>query len=1551
MSLKALQRRAQVEIARRFPGGKAEIHNGTHVHLDLPGWGKAPGLPPPPEGFEAVTATGEAHDGDTFKLSDGRNARLFGADAPELKQQGRRADGSLVPLGILSRDYMQGEVPGLQFKPTGRESWGRPEGTFGPTDPTLGMLRRGHGIAAPEHLEGSPQFGPYLEQERRARQNLLGIHGTNAETPEQFRKKDGPWKGAEPGEWGQGQAIFGDEPTPFQGLRPEIAEGYLAIWNDPNSKPEDLIAYAKANGFEISESDTRKRYEQRFSEGDVPDAAVDYAAAPKPLIDPGDGATGAAVRGVADPINFIDEFGAIADTLGVPTFEGPRENVWNSDRRFGDILWNNIDQNRAIIGHDDEHHWGARFGGQIASALAIPGLGARGVGTAAYKGVIEAGGSKFAAEWAARQAIGRRMAAIGGGEGGAAGAGAGEGGVIDRLPDAAQGALLGTAGGMALGEAARGGANLVRRLRNRPGGAETPAGGHLPPAAPVESPPSAASEGLTGGVPPIAPEMLQRVNGGAAMRADDAVPELVSDPVRQRDYLMVDGERIPPPPPGFVAEPIGRTQQMGERLTPEQMAALAEDVDPASVLPRPANMIEDLSEAAAANPGRFAEVEAPDERDALEVIKVKTAKGGTVNWRGPLSLSSAIRQMGGLRDTDGGLRALDLTNKPRRLPFGGNEAMLGRLINPENGRTVDEMTEALWEEGWFPLEREQPTPDLLKDLLRREQFGEPYYHPEALPMVERFDQTQADRFAIEQRADEGAPLVEERGHSINLDDLVANTPPVSAYEDAPRLTGKIGNINLDRLEKPGDVSQLIRQISQRVGGFDAAQRGRITHDETRRLAQEMGLKPEQLLKRRQGQALNAEEAYAARALVQRSRETVGRLAKRAVGGSDDDKLTFRKAWLKHVALEEQIAGATAEAGRLLSQFRMAASAGDAGGEAVRAYLKAGRGKESIEDAAEAIIDLMEDPAKASHFMREAVKPRWRDKINELWINSLLSGPRTHVVNFVGNSLTTALSFPELALTAGIGKLTRSADRAFFREVGARAVGLGDASVEALRAMRKAFATGEPSDAVTKVEAAHHRAIGGKVGHVLRTPTRALTAADEFWKTLLRSAETRQLAYRKAAVEAKDAGDLRDRYAELVRNPPDDIRKRADAAARYYTFQKPLGEAGRGVQQVSNNWVGGKLVLPFVRTPINLLKFAGERSMLGILMPEVRAAIKAGGRARDEAFAKILLGSGLSTAAMVAALDGRISGAGPSDPRERAAWLETNQPYSIKVGDQWVSYARFDPVSTLFGVAADVAEIGKWATVRELDVIALETATAIAKNLTNKTWLSGLSDAFDVLSDPERYGKNYVQRLAGSVAVPSLVNQASQSTDEYLRDARTILDGIKARVPVLSESVSPRLNVWGEPIERGNSVGPDLVSPFYAKQASRDPMKREMARIRAPLSMPQRAIFVDGKRVKLTQEQFARYVQLSGQPAKQYFSEFIKSPVWKHMTDDERREEVKESLAGFRDAARDELKRLYPELRGKSLPPPPAGARAAKSSNAAGDEFVIPPPPDGFELAQ
>jgi hypothetical protein len=71
----------------------------------------------------------------------------------------------------------------------------------------------------------------------------------------------------------------------------------------------------------------------------------------------------------------------------------------------------------------------------------------------------------------------------------------------------------------------------------------------------------------------------------------------------------------------------------------------------------------------------------------------------------------------------------------------------------------------------------------------------------------------------------------------------------------------------------------------------------------------------------------------------------------------------------------------------------------------------------------------------------------------------------------------------------------------------------------------------------------------------------------------------------------------------------------------------------------------------------------------------------------------------------------------------------------------LSRSRCSPASQ-----ADFASVSNYATAKEGDDIALGLSLAVAKNLTSKTWLSGLSDFMEVLSDPERYGERWALRM-------------------------------------------------------------------------------------------------------------------------------------------------------------------------------------------------------------
>lgn len=287
-----------------------------------------------------------------------------------------------------------------------------------------------------------------------------------------------------------------------------------------------------------------------------------------------------------------------------------------------------------------------------------------------------------------------------------------------------------------------------------------------------------------------------------------------------------------------------------------------------------------------------------------------------------------------------------------------------------------------------------------------------------------------------------------------------------------------------------------------------------------------------------------------------------------------------------------------------------------------------------------------------------------------------------------------------------------------------------------------------------------------------------------------------------------------------------------------------------------------------------------------------------------------------------------------------------QPYSVKLGDKWVSYQRFDPVSMLIGAAADFAEVGTNATGKESESIALGLGIAVAKNVTSKTWLSGLSDFFEVLTDPERYGESWAKRMAGSLAVPALGSHIASANDPYLREVNGILDAVKNRVPGLSHDLLARRNVWGDEIARGNGAGGSstsaaysFVSPVSTSRVKSSPLLREVARLRAPLSMPQRKVCVGGVDRKLTPEQYAYYVQLAGKPAKAHLEEYIGTADWKALTDDERRDYLADTLKETRAEARGQLLTMFPALAAEpDLPPIPAG-------------YQLPPIPPGFQLAR
>lgn len=680
------------------------------------------------------------------------------------------------------------------------------------------------------------------------------------------------------------------------------------------------------------------------------------------------------------------------------------------------------------------------------------------------------------------------------------------------------------------------------------------------------------------------------------------------------------------------------------------------------------------------------------------------------------------------------------------------------------------------------------------------------------------------------------------------------------------------NINLANLNTTEDVSTLIDEVAKAdAPNINEARRQKITNDELPKLADDLGMTVDDLLARRQGAAFNAEQILAARKILVASGENLVKLANAAKNGSEMDLALFRRAMSQHRAIQSQVSGMTAEAGRALQSFRVVAASSREQERLIKEALETTGGEAVSRDMA-AMLSELDSPEKIGRFVKDANRATTKDQLYEVWINGLLSSPTTHMVNILSNTIVAALTVGERKIASAIGPNIPPG------ETSAQLKGLVDGARDGFRLAWNALKTGEPTDPMQKVEAEKFRAVTSEnlniagpagrfadfMGEAIRVPGRLLTAGDEYFKSVGYRMELYAQAYRQAFNEGLRDEAVAKRAVEIIENPPENIKQAAIDASRYQTFTNQLGKTGKAVEQVRNNIPYARVVMPFVRTPVNVMSYAFERTPLAPLSSSFREEIAAGGARRDLALGKLIAGSMAMAVSADLVLSGSITGAGPTNPKMRNIMRATGwQPYSIKVGDKYYAYNRLDPVGALLGLSADVTEIIGQTTEAEAAQIATAAALSVAQNMASKTYMSGVTDFFDAFFsaslDPESSNyklTSYLQRMAASV-VPASVANIERFLSPEMSATYGFLDRVKSRIPGYSDDLPPRRNIFGEPVVLEGGIGPDIMSPIYTSTAKDDPVADEMVRQQVAVGMPRRQI----QGIELDAQQYDRYVLL------------------------------------------------------------------------------------------
>lgn len=557
------------------------------------------------------------------------------------------------------------------------------------------------------------------------------------------------------------------------------------------------------------------------------------------------------------------------------------------------------------------------------------------------------------------------------------------------------------------------------------------------------------------------------------------------------------------------------------------------------------------------------------------------------------------------------------------------------------------------------------------------------------------------------------------------------------------------------------------------------------------------------------------------------------------------------------------------------------------------------GKTAVRELARRLAAAKGNPKALRRIAKEARSGRIWDAANEWWINSILSGPTTHAINMASNAFNLAIHPVERAVGGALG-----GDVQTMREGAAVYMGYRRAIKDAVSLSAKAFRQGDnildpinqiydaPRFAISSDNLAPQGATAGfragidVLGHFARIPSRFLLAEDEFFKQMAYRGNLYARLTREGMAEGLEGKQLaryvEHRFDQSFWRESDTVVRAGEApagaardpqaltAAREATFTQDLEYGfGQTIQGAVGRHPSLRLIMPFVRTPTNILRQVWRRTPLLNRLQRQWAADMASGDPRRVAKARgqTALGGLLYASAALLAAEGRITGGGPVDGDLRARKLETGwQPYSFVTEDAdgnktYTSFMRADPWGMFFGLAADFSEIGGQLTDPQAEDLGIVMMAALSRNLTSKSYLQGLVDIVQAFDDPGRYKDRFVRRqITAFLPMSSLQRSIRREHDPYMREVRSLMDQVRNTIPGFSNELpAHRSWVTGQPIEYPQAVGPEFVSPILQTVNPGDPVMAELERLQHGFTAPRRKI----GNVEMNSEQYSRFVELHG----------------------------------------------------------------------------------------
>ena len=620
-------------------------------------------------------------------------------------------------------------------------------------------------------------------------------------------------------------------------------------------------------------------------------------------------------------------------------------------------------------------------------------------------------------------------------------------------------------------------------------------------------------------------------------------------------------------------------------------------------------------------------------------------------------------------------------------------------------------------------------------------------------------------------------------------------------------------------------------------------------------------------------------------------------------------------------------------------------------------------------------------ANVTKILDYAGKSKTWDIANEIWINALLSNPKTHLINMTSNLFNMFIRPLEKTVGSYTGYLGNSNKAKLLREEGKKAMSsyvamgryLKDAVKYSALALKKedGILTSRnkldtPRKSIQRrkivngVEVEDDSLIGTVIntaGKIVRAPSRLLTAEDEFFKQIQYRTHLERYAFDKAIQDGKSfdkivAYDIRTKkpITEFQQAVIDNFdngfdkfgRARIDEVLRMAeegTYTNELTGIMQKVANLTNQYPALKQIIPFTRTPMNLMLNVVDRTPLGFMRESYRNdffgrnGLERMAQARGQlatGFAFTLLANKLVAEGHVTGSQGQVRGEKLTNSKELRDLKKASGiiPYSFRYYDaeeqtyKYREFGRFDPFGAFFGLVVDFhtyrdqldEETAQRAGSNLMLLIARQGGSArdylsggqklgntisaigssVSRNLVSKTYLKGLADFMEVMTDddPNKWGR-YAKSKVGSF-VPNIYTKFVN--DPFYRDTKDIFDEVKKRsgtaeVEFKYDFRGNALRIQGD--EQTRLIN-GVFNPFGETTEKNDPVAKEIFRLGVNLPSMKTTLrgdvdltlFVNkkGQTAYNRQQELLRKIRIGGLSLDQKLQQVINSSGYKQLSD-------------------------------------------------------------------